>query len=89
MPETRTSQRKVPVTLKALMARINRRLRHEGRCGELLKTARSEGVERDLGRYYLVDLDRNSVTRRDVDPEELGRELGALKQWEELAREVE
>jgi hypothetical protein len=70
----------VPVTLKALTARINRKLRVRG---EKLKAARSERVAATIGWYFLVNDTKG--TARAVDPEELGRELGVLQDWEVLS----
>jgi hypothetical protein len=79
---TKTKGRgKVPVTERALFQRINRKLAHEN---EQLKTCRGGQWENELGRYYVVDLNRNSITASDVDPEALGRELGVLARWEEI-----
>jgi hypothetical protein len=71
----------VPVTMKALMARINRKLKANG---EILKTARSPNVETSVGRYFICDVNRNTITRQRIDPETLARELGVLPAWERV-----
>jgi hypothetical protein len=38
----------------------------------------------DLGRYYILDFKHNSVVKRHVDPEALGRDFGVLKDYELL-----
>jgi len=38
----------------------------------------------DLGRYYTIDTQRNFIVDRQVDLEELGRELKVLAEWEAL-----
>jgi hypothetical protein len=69
----------VPVTLKALTARINRKLKADG---EMLKAARSVQVAASVGWYFVVRGD--AIVTRAVDPEELGRKLGVLAEWEHL-----
>ncbi len=75
---------KVKITTRALIARINRKLRHEGPMGQILKSARSERMELDLGSYFIVDVQGNYIHDHHIDPEKLGRELGILQPWEEL-----
>ncbi len=72
----------VPISERALIARINRKLKPEG---EKLKTLRGERWFSDLGRYYTVDENRNAVRDTHVNLEDWGRELGVLKAWERLA----
>jgi len=71
--------RTVPVSLRALIARINRKLRADD---QMLKATRGERARGDLGDFYLLDFNRNIIRDQRVDPEELGRELGVLKPWE-------
>lgn len=70
------------VTRRALIARINRKLRPRG---EKLRTARSQGVELDLGRYFVVDVQDNSVMYPHADPEVWGRDLGVIAPSESVA----
>ena len=75
----------VPITVRALTQRINRAL--EGN-NQALKAAR--GLARlQLGHYYVLDTGKNEVARKDVDIEKLGREIGALKDFEKLDRSAE
>ena len=76
-------KQRVGVTESALIQRLNRKLKADG---AKLKTARSEGVERDVGRYFIVDVQRNFIAIQHVDLEELGRKLEVLKPWEEVAQ---
>jgi hypothetical protein len=69
----------VPVTLRALIQRINRKLADSGQC---LKAARGEKARQEVGDYYTVDVRLNFLVEKDVDPETLGRDLGVLKVWE-------
>jgi hypothetical protein len=68
-----------PVSMRALIARINRRLKDDG---ALLKAARSERVASSLGQHFIVR--RNAITTQHVDPAKLGRELGVLSEWESV-----
>lgn len=68
---------KMPVSLKAVMARINRKLAADD---EQLRAVRGSG------NYFIVNTKINSVTRYNVDLEKLARELGVLKEWETLAK---
>jgi len=70
-------RRAVPVTIRALIQRINRKLEQND---QRLRTARAS----DLGRYYILDFKHNSVVKRHVDPEALGRDFGVLKDYELL-----
>jgi hypothetical protein len=72
-----------PISLRALIARINRKLAHEE---QALKKLRSERWFNDLGNYYVVDLNRNAIMRTHVDPQELGRDLGVLNKWESVEK---
>jgi hypothetical protein len=73
---------KVQITERALIQRINRKLAKDM---EQLKTARTESVERDVGKYFVLDLHRNAIIQTNVDPEELGRKIEVLQAWEEVA----
>jgi hypothetical protein len=73
---------RVPVSTRALMARINRALPE----GQQLKACRPWSVlESFVGRYYIVGPDR--LVRANVDLTELAQELGCLANYEELADE--
>lgn len=76
---------KVPITRRALIQRINRVLAKDG---EVLKTNRHPGVGRDdLGRHYVVDVNRNFLVDRDVDLEEVGRRLKVIAGYETIEEE--
>ena len=81
----------VPVSERALIQRINRKLnadrptpRQSGTI-DVLKRARGARAELDLGRHYVIDLRSNCVLHKDVDLEEFGRELGVLRPYEAVA----
>jgi len=84
--ETATEEQgKVPVTMRAIVQRINRKLAPDGY--RRLKQSRGRPwkyLDRDVGKWFLVDGRRNSVERTHVDPEELAKELGVLKPWERV-----
>ena len=70
------------MTIQALIARINRRLKPHG---ELLKVTRGERLRQNVGDFYVLDVNRNCIVQQHSDPERLGRELGVLKDYEEVA----
>jgi hypothetical protein len=72
---------KVPVGARALLARINRHLSARHR---VLKKSRGHVATHELGSYYLVDIDQGSVVETDIALEPFARELGLMKDWEEL-----
>jgi hypothetical protein len=76
-----SKKQSVPVSLRALMQRVNRALANQD---ETLKTSRGERCRQQMGDYYIVNTSRNFIVDKNVDPEELGRELGVLKAWESV-----
>lgn len=72
---------KVPVSQKALMQRINRRLAEDG---WVVRTSRSSRAVFDLGQHYVLDPSINNIIETHVDLEAFGHELGALRAWEAL-----
>jgi hypothetical protein len=66
---------------RSLRQRINRKLGRDGKRPE-----RGECEEQQVGRYFILDVQRNSIERKDVDLEELGREVGVLQAWEQLEK---
>jgi hypothetical protein len=68
-----------PVSMRALITRINRKLRDDG---EVLKAARSERVASSVGLFFTVR--RNKIASQGVNPEALARELGVLSDWEHV-----
>jgi hypothetical protein len=72
----------VPVSERALIQRVNRKLRLND---ELLKATRGAKAEQELDRYYVVDLRRNLLVEKDCDPETIARKLGVLREWEHVS----
>jgi hypothetical protein len=79
VPETKKYT--VPISERALLARINRQLVKEDQ--KLVKT-RSEKAKVEVGDYYLLNFERNAILRMRVDLEDLGHDLGVLKRYEVL-----
>ena len=75
---------KVPVTMRALVQRINRRLASESQC---LKKARGKTAMTDLGAYYVLHYGNNTIVALKVNVPALAQDLGALKPWEALEEE--
>jgi hypothetical protein len=73
--------KKAPVTMRALIQRINRKLSAEE---EMLKVTRGDRWRGDLGDYYVVDMNRNHLVSTHVDVAALGRKLGVLAAWENV-----
>ena len=74
--------RLAPISERALLARVSRCLSKDG---ERLKTCKEDSRAFDtLGRYYVVDIQRNLVTDRNIDLEAYARKLGVLQAWEKL-----
>jgi hypothetical protein len=69
----------VPVTMRALLQRINRRLAHND---EKVKALRGDRWRHELGDYYRIDLRVNGIIDKHVDLEALGRELKVLAPYE-------
>jgi hypothetical protein len=72
------------ISIKALAHRINRKLAAQNQ--KLIK-ARGERARTEVGTWYVIDPYRNHLVLKYVNPEALGRKLGALQSWEKVARE--
>lgn len=72
-----------PVTMRALLQRINRRL---AKHGETIRKTRQGGWPRvNLGEYYVINLTRNSATETHVLLFDFARKLGVISESERLA----
>ena len=78
MAEQATDDR-VPVSRRALIQRINRKLPDH----ETLKTTRGRCGTK-LGRHYIIDKSNNPITCQFVYLEKLRRELGVLREYERV-----
>jgi hypothetical protein len=72
----------VPVSERALIARINRKIADDDL---ILKRTRNARAELDLGRHYTINFRVNFVADKHIDLEGYGRELGVLKPYEALS----
>jgi hypothetical protein len=70
---------KTAVFEHTLIQRINRKLNANAK---RLQRACSFQMEMSIGHYFIVDLRRNCIKRKQIDIEELGRELGVLADCE-------
>ena len=81
--KTKTKARKVPVSVRVVLARVNRKLAVEG---SVLRRCRQDSRNHDqLGDYYMVNLNSNGIFKTQCELEEEARELGVLGEWEVLA----
>ena len=81
MYEYSRAAERAPVTRGGLWKRINRKL--SWRNGALKKSRGAFNKAAEYGEYYvLID---NTIYHTHVDMEELGRELGPLRENEDLA----
>jgi hypothetical protein len=72
----------VPVSTRALIARLNRKLRQDD---EVLKTSRGARMRQQVGEFYVIDVTINALVADDIDIEHYGREYGCLAPQEYLA----
>ena len=79
---TKTNKR-VPVSERALVQRINRRLKHGD--DEQLRKSRGEAARAAVGDYYTVKIGNGTLSRSGFDLDDFGREVGALAAYETLA----
>jgi hypothetical protein len=70
-------ERTVPVAMGVLIQRIKRKLRHDDR---RLRTAR--GWFSDLG--HVLDFKHHWIVKRHIEPEARGRDLGVVKNYDQL-----
>jgi hypothetical protein len=75
------AREKAPISERALIQRINRVLKKDGR---RLKATRGNRWRSNLGDYYVVNTARNWIDWPDVNIESLGHELSCLKAWEQV-----
>ena len=79
----KTKLTKLPVTERALFARVNRALAKQG---EFLRKSRpGSRTESFVGAFYCIDCRRNTVIAYNIDLEAFARELGVLADYETLS----
>lgn len=77
--------KKVPVSPRALIARLNRHLRHKG-----LQVRKWRGHRARWGEYYLLDYHQNLLHQENLsasDLEGIAREERVLAPWEKVEYE--
>jgi hypothetical protein len=72
--------KKVSVTDRALLQRINRVVAKDG-----LRLKKSKRGQSKLGDFYIINTKSNVLVSVNVDIEALGRKHGVLAAWEELS----
>ena len=70
---------KAPVTMRSVIARINRRLKPDQ---QMLKVTRGERLRINVGNYYVMDFSMNAILHTNVDPERMARDLDCLMDYE-------
>lgn len=80
-----TASQQTPVTQRALLARVNRKLAADG---QRMKQARQgTRAHQDLGDFYVIDLSRNALEASHCDLETWARDMGAMAPYERLVGE--
>jgi hypothetical protein len=69
----------IPITQRALLARLDRALAKDGRALHIDRRGRG-------CRWLLVDTDKGQLLQTDVNLEALGHKIGALEPWERLEK---
>jgi hypothetical protein len=72
---------KIPVSERALIQRINRRIKD---ADHVLKCSRPR-ARSFVGDFYVLDVVRNAIVLQHLDLENYAREVGALEPYEYLA----
>jgi len=89
--EERSKSPKAPVTMRALIQRINRKLasddREKGNQWPQKVCAFRGRARENVGAYYLLDQHRNEIVNSGISPEHLARELGVLQLWEAVVED--
>lgn len=82
LAKIQSSRNVVPVSERALFARVNRKLAKEGQM--LRRCKESSRAFSELGHLYIVDTHTNTIIALNCDLESLAREVGAIAHWERL-----
>lgn len=73
---------KATISRRALLARINRKLATEQK--QMKQARQGTRLHQDVGDFYIVDLNRNTIDSMHCDLEGWGKELGAMAPYESL-----
>lgn len=74
-----SERRTVPVTTRATIQRINRKLAPDY---QRLRVTRGERWRGELGDFFVVDEFHNTIAQTHVDVEALAKDMGVLRAWE-------
>jgi hypothetical protein len=77
-----TKTTKVTVSDRAVLQRLNRQMA----VAKLTVKKAHRAYIAELGEYYVVNRQMNTVVMTDIDLVSFGRKQGALKPWEVLAQ---
>jgi hypothetical protein len=78
-------RKKIPVSERALLARVNRKLAHDYKTLRKWRSAGNSGPWHwETGDYYLLDQGNNLLREFQVDLESFASELGVLADYEEI-----
>lgn len=75
-------EQKIPVSSRAVLARVNRIL---GKEGKALRFSRSQGEKANLGEGYILNTEKGAIEHSHVSLKEWAQKLGAIKAFEEMA----
>jgi hypothetical protein len=84
--------KKVQVSERAVLQRLNRKLQSQNLRVKKARGFYADGVYHEnsnLGRYYVINVGKNSLSDSHVRLEALGRDEGCLAPWEEIAEDAE
>jgi hypothetical protein len=76
-----TKTNKLPVSTRALLARINRALRDQNR---ELRPTKGHKAREEFGDFYVVDTGKNQLVEWNIDLAKYALELGCLQPYERL-----
>lgn len=81
------SDRRVPVTMRALIQRINRKYQADSRDNgaPAMELKKTRGHGENLGPFFVLDLSLNRIAIENADPEKIGRELKVLAEYESIS----
>lgn len=89
---TKPKLQKVPISERALLARVNRSLAKDDRVVRKSRVLIDRGrpgsepyFNPATGEFYMIDTRFNGMVEDHIDLEDLGREIEVLKPWETLA----
>jgi hypothetical protein len=75
---------KVPVSTRAVIQRINRRLKADN---QVLRATRGARAQFNLGYYWVHEYARNLALQTHVNPGVFARELGVLADYEAVVND--